>query len=376
MPKFPIENAVYLANTDFCPLISQDFAGIQGTVYQTPEHFYVHETPLYLPTGEGQHYMALMYKRDYSTYEALWKVAKASGVDIDDIGYAGRKDRYAVTTQWITLTKPPVQPNIEEIKILGWGKHRNKLKLGHLVGNRFEIKISHPHLNREAPDQIERFEAHLQCLQKGIPNYFGGQRFGREVENIKNAFQLIENPRKRVRDPQMLISALQSAMFNDWLGRRIKDGLWDRVILGDICKKVASGGPFYVTDVEAENERLARGEIEILGPMIGPKMFQARDEALLREQALMADWGIFEGEMKVIAKFWEGDRRPAKILIKDLGYEWEGEDLWLKFALPKGSFATVVLTELMKSEGGFFRKRENLEVTVDKRGDEVESDFV
>jgi tRNA pseudouridine13 synthase len=331
---------------------------------------------LYLPTGEGQHYMALMYKRDYSTYEALWKVAKASGVDIDDIGYAGRKDRYAVTTQWITLPKVPVQPPIEEIKILGWGKHRNKLKLGHLVGNRFEIKISHPNLNPNDPAQIKSFEDHLALLQKGIPNYFGGQRFGKEVENIKNAFQLIETPKKRVRDPQMLISALQSAMFNDWLGRRMKDGLWDQVILGDVCRKVYGGGPFYVTDPVTDNERLKRGEIEILGPMIGPKIFQAKDDALAREQALMADWGIFDAEMKVIAKFWEGDRRPAKILVKDLGYEWANEDLWIKFALPKGSFATVVLTELMKCEGGFFRKRESLESGMDKRGDEVESDFV
>ncbi len=377
MAKFPIEDEVYLANSKACPLICQDLPGIGGVVYNRPEDFYVHEIPSYLPTGEGQHYMALMLKRDYSTYEALWKVAKATSVNIDEIGYAGRKDRYGITTQWITLPKMPVQPDIEDIKLLGWGKHRNKLKLGHLIGNRFEIRISKPNLSASNEEEMNRFHAHIKHLLLGFPNYFGGQRFGKERDNIDQAFALLSNPKKRVRDPQILISALQSAMFNDWLGRRIKDGLWDQVILGDICRKTSGGGPFYVTDVALENERFKNGEIEILGPMIGPKIFEAKDDALARERIVIEDWGISEKEMGIIGKFWEGDRRPARIQAKDFSYSWDQDDLWVKFTLPKGSFATVFLTELIKPENAFYRPRiVDVDLNQDKKGDEVESDFV
>ena len=345
----PLPNAAlagYLPGTQPCPWRSDGTLSIGGMIGPAPEDFVVEERPLYLPSGEGQHWMSLVLKRDQSSERLIVRAAEAARCRPEDVGYAGRKDRRAVTLQWLT-TPAPIDAalfNGEGFQLLGAGRHRNKLKLGHLGGNQFTIRLE----GLSAPAQLPRI---LEILAGYTLNYFGPQRFGRSGENLRWARRLLERPprRKLKRRERFALSALQSAIFNQWLGARVRDGLLDQLLPGDVCKPI-HGGSFVVEAVEQENARLARGEIELLGPLPGPKLFSTQGPALERERALFETWGLDERAQRALSRAWRGGRRAALVPIKGLQIQGEGRERLLTFRLPPGTFATTFIGELIKGE--------------------------
>lgn len=365
--------------------------GVGGYVSRDAADFHVHELPKHAPTGEGEHTLALILKEERTTQEAIRALADASGISERDIGYAGQKDKHALTTQWISAHLAPHQLRSEDsqVVVLAAHQHGQKLKLGQNLGNLFTIRIS----DMGAPEALE---AGLTRVARGVPNYFERQRFGwvryetrpeddyepprdergmplqdpnnLAEDNVDRALDLLSRASrsgravgrgKRKREEKLLLSSLQSALFNLWVGERIRDGLMSRVLLGDVCRK-RSGGTFYSTEPETDTARLLSGEIEVLGPMIGPRLFAARDEALAREEELFNRWGLSEELRAQLGRAWRGDRRPALLrpwgLSAHLERTADATHARLSFCLPSGSFATALLGDLINPERGTFER--------------------
>lgn len=384
----------YLPGSQECPRLlagGQENMGIGGVVSWAAQDFMVHELPKYWPSGEGEHCMALILKVGKTTEEAIRTIAESSGISSQDMGYAGRKDKQALTTQWVTAPCRPEQliSTDENIHIIKAVSHRQKMKLGHNYGNLFSICIS------DLADNVD-IDLEINRLCRGIPNYFGTQRFGKAWyakrppvdyqpplsahgkvlqdpdnparDNVDRALHFldrsIQSPKRRPagkqkRDFKLALSALQSALFNLWVGERIHDGLVDCVIEGDVCRK-REGGTFYSTDPTLDTLRLQNGEIDVLGPMFGPKLFPAQGIALEREQSLYKRWGLNEEQRTALGKFWRGDRRPALLIPQNVSFRKSGEgkqtNLSLQFILPAGSFATTLLGSLIDPSRESFQR--------------------
>ena len=335
------------------PYISAHLPGIGGRLRERPEHFVVEEVPLYAPTDEGEHTIVWITKREMTSKFVRERLAALFGVRLDDIGMAGMKDRHAVTTQAFSIPRVPPEEALARIRTefpevhVHWARrHRNKIKPGHLLGNRFRITVVDT-----VPDAWERAQAIAEYLRRtGVPNYYGEQRFGREGDNAVRgkAALLGKGPRDRWLR-RFLISAYQSHLFNRYLARRITEGLFTHLLLGDIAKKADTGGLFVVQDVEAEQPRYERGEIHFTGPMYGYKMWMAEQEAGALERAILEEEGVtLEDFRKGRVK---GTRRVGRLWLSDLDIRRDEEGhLVFTFFLPKGAFATVVMREFMKEE--------------------------
>lgn len=378
----------YLPGSSLCPrLMSADAPprGVGGWVSEDADDFHVHELPKYRPEGAGEHAMALILKVGCTTDEAISALAEGSGLALRDLSFAGRKDKHAVTTQWISALSDPERLASADprVTVLWSAAHRHKVKLGHLNGNLFSVRVS-------GMTEPEALAEGLERLKRGIPNYFERQRFGRAryvrrpepgyepqldalglpiqdpdnlaTDNIDTALRILANPRRRKLKgyEKLALSALQSALFNLWLGERSRDGLMGQVVHGDVCRKV-EGGTFYSTEPSVDTARLNRGEIEVMGPMIGPKLFPARDAALAREEALYARWGVTREVREGLAKAWRGDRRAALLRPRSLSSQVERSETHgvcarLSFILPSGSFATALLGDLIEPAGPPFQR--------------------
>src|SRR4051794_27058714 len=173
------------------PYLTKDFPGIGGAIKQRPEDFFVQELPLYEPSGEGEHVYCEIQKIGLTTFDAIYRIADALHVSSRDIGYGGLKDARAITRQIFSIhgTTPEavMQLRLPNITVQWAARHGNKLRLGHLEGNRFAIKI------REVdPMQVVKLRPVLDVLEhRGVPNYFGEQRFGRRGDNDKLGATLI-----------------------------------------------------------------------------------------------------------------------------------------------------------------------------------------
>ncbi len=320
--------------------------GIGGHLDDVPEHFQVDEIPLYPPSGEGTHWFVRVRKRRLGTPQAKKLLAEAAGIHPRDIGVAGRKDFQAVTTQTFSLPTEPVDPEDERLELLECVRHQHKLKLGHHGGNRFTIRLRDTH-----PDTADRLPALEEVIRRGIPNYFGEQRFGRDDRNLDQARALLANPRRRVRDPRFLIGALQSHVFNVWLAARLTDGLLHTPLLGDVLKKRETGGLFDCTEPETDQPRFDAGEIDPTGPMPGPKMRPTAHDAAVRESAALSACGLDDQTLATLRRFASGTRRVARMVPEDLELTPDGTDLVVRFTLRKGAFATTVLAELAQPIG-------------------------
>lgn len=288
-------------------------------------------------------------KTGLSTPAVRQALSRAAGVDPRDVGFAGRKDTHAVTTQWFSLpakpgaAAPEIAP-IEGVEILESARHGRKLRLGHLAGNRFTIRLV-----GVDPAAGERLPALVAALAGGLPNYYGAQRFGAEGRSLRQALAFADRPRRRVRDPKFLASVLQSAVFNAWLGDRVVDGLLDDAIGGDVLRKRETGGVFVCIDPTADGPRVAAGEVDPTGPMPGPKLMAAEGPAAEREAEAAARFGT-DLELGALRRFAPGTRRVARVVPEDLEWAADGADLTVRFTLPAGAFATVVLAELTHAD--------------------------
>lgn len=347
---------------DTPPLLTRDLPGIGGRIKELPEDFEVEEIPAYEPCGNGDFLYLWLEKRGMGAEYFARQVAHRLGIAPGEVGTAGLKDRHAVTRQMVSV---PAQ--VEErlpllvgdgLRLLRVGRHTNKLKPGHLRGNRFRILVRNP----EA-EAMERITPILECLRKeGMPNFYGPQRFGREGETLRLGLCLLrgESPppgpdgrRPNLRSSflrKLALSAAQSALFNDCLGRRLTDGLLRRVLPGDVMAKWPFGGMFVVTDLPVEQARFEARETVHAGPIFGRKTFAAAALAAEREACVLREAGLSPTAFAGFGKLVQGTRRHNLVYIDDLAVQAEPEGLRLTFTLPAGSYATVLLREVMKAD--------------------------
>ena len=284
--------------------LTADLPGIGGRIKHVPEDFEVEEIPAYQPCGSGGFLYLWVEKRDMGAEYFLREVAHRLSLAVGEVGTAGLKDRQAVTRQMVSVPEEAADrlPQLEGagIRVLGVNRHGNKLRPGHLHGNRFRVLI-----REVVPEAGERLPALLNQLQReGLPNFYGLQRFGRDGETLKLGLALLRGEplpdsgggrKTRSLSPflrKLALSAAQSALFNDYLGRRLQDGLLRRVLAGDVMAKWPFGGMFVAADLAQEQARFDARETVHTGPIFGRKTFAAAEEAAARETAVLAESGL------------------------------------------------------------------------------------
>ncbi len=335
------------------PFLPRDLPGIGGQLRATDDDFLVDEEPAYPASGAGDHVFVRIEKRGLNTAQAVQAIARALGVRDRDIGVAGMKDRHAVTRQWISLP-PPTTPEavralaLPDITILEATRHGHKLRTGHVRANRFTLRV-----RGCVPDAAPRARAILERLAQppGAPNWYGEQRFGKYGDNAERGRALLRGEsRSDRRMDRFFISALQSELFNAWLAARMTDGLYARVLAGDVLHKLG-GGMFTCEDAGVDEPRLVAGELVVTGPMFGTKMRAPLGSAAEREQAILDGAGLAIADFAKVALIAEGTRRDASIAVREAAVRSADDgSLELEFALPAGAYATAVMRELMKSE--------------------------
>ena len=345
------------------PYITEGVEGIGGKIKENTESFVVEEVPVYECSGEGEHLFINITKENLTTKEVCDKLKEIFNLKWEDIGTAGLKDKNAKTTQTISLRFGNFNGiNIDEIKEkienefsgklkVNWmKKHSNKLKSGHLLGNNFKIKVLE--LDCDIEEAEKRAEKIIEKIkERGLPNYYGEQRFGKNQDNWSEGLAVLRGE-KKIYDKWMrkfLLSSVQSYLFNIYLSERIKRGWFDKLLAGDIAKKTDTGGLFYVEaeTLEKEQERFDKKEIVFTGPMYGEKLMEAREKSGEFEKEILNKFNLSEKELKWLG----GTRRQGKLIVNEISFEIDESKtaIWFSFFLPKGSFATVLLRELMKN---------------------------
>lgn len=305
-------------------------SGASATLKRFNEDFSVTELPLQLPSGTGEHLWLDIEKNGANTAFVAQQLAEAAGVQEKDVGYAGLKDRHAITRQWFSIYLPkgetPDLTRLEhpEFKVLSQSRHVKKLRPGDLLGNRFRIVL------REVsggPGATAAIEANLQAIAaQGVPNYFGAQRFGHDGGNVEQGRAMLARE-IRVRNPKkkgIYLSAVRSLVFNEVLAQRIRLGLWGQVLPGDVMDE--AGRP--------------------TGPMWGRGRVASTDQAQALELGVAQAHAALCDGMEHAGL--EQERRALVASPAELTWEWPQPDqLVLSFTLPAGNYATSVLDEIL-----------------------------
>jgi len=324
--------------------------GTGGRVGTEPEDFRVDEVPLYDFSGEGPHTYVHVRKRDWTTRNMVRSLARAAGVSDRDVGSAGMKDRWAVTSQWLSFPEGCADPttwDLEDgLELLEVTRHGNKLRTGHLRANRFSIR-----LHDCGEHALERAKAIVDAINtRGLPNYFGPQRFGNAGMNLERSLHWlsgkIKGPRK-AHVAKFNASVLQSEVFNRYVTARRELGL-DKLFRGETVRLNGSGSIFTVEDVEAEAPRLAAGYIVLTAPMVGPKARVSEGPLVELERDAIAGAGLDETSLERLGKFGKGTRRDIVIFPEGLSVEGDGDQLTLSFILPSGCYATQLAREFTR----------------------------
>mgnify|MGYP005991966785 CR=1 FL=1 len=335
---------------------------------QNKDDFVVTEIPLYEFSGEGEHLILKIRKKDLATWDAIEIIAKFVGCKSREIGYAGLKDKNAMTVQTISIHKQYEEKlktfNHPNIKILETTYHNNKIKVGHLKGNKFFIR-----LKRVNVLDSRKIEAALgSIVSLGMPNYFGFQRFGIEGDNYKKGKAIIEGTLKEKRRnlKQMYINAYQSYLFNSWLSKRIEiSKLVDafepkeiceklnlpldvvkrmkkqkhplKLITGDLLSHYPFGKIFTIEDLETESDKFYDRDRVPTGLLSGKRVKTSVDLAYEIEKEYEAPTGE------------DGARRFAWIFPDEVESNYKEDKNWmeLKFTLPKGCYATELIAEII-----------------------------
>jgi tRNA pseudouridine13 synthase len=336
------------------PFDHADLDRIGGHIGPEPEDFVVDEVPLYAASGQGDHWYVRLRKREATTMDLRDSVAEAAGVAPGDVGYAGMKDKHAVTTQWLSVpvvrARPPEAWQLPEaFQLLEVSRHNNKLRVGHLEGNRFAIRLVE--LEPLAPARVATFFERLAA--QGITNYFGAQRFGSGQQNLGSALFALRRgrlgPRAGTRG-KFMASVIQSEVFNRYAMARVALGR-SRVLVGDVLRFRDGRAMFTAEDAEREQARLDRGELRLTGPMVGPKMKESAGEPRALELDALGSLGLDEAALGALGRWAPGTRRDLLLWPTELAHE-SGDDgtLTVRFSLPAGAYASLVIQTLTRQD--------------------------
>jgi tRNA pseudouridine13 synthase len=313
------------------------------------DDFLVDEVPSYLPSGEGEHLYLQIEKRGLSTPALLRRLRDLCRLDERDIGIAGHKDARGVTRQWVSVPARVVEPRLAELPealgatIVQSGRHGNKLRMGHNRGNRFTCRLH----GTSAADAVVIAARAAELAARGLPNFFGQQRFGHGDRTLREAERFLVRPRKAVsRREKMWASAVQSAIFNTWLALRVSEGTWNQALDGDMLEKI-TGASFVSDDPATDGPRVAAGEVSPSGPMYGRAMRCAERDALTRESRSLAEMGVNVEMMIAHPAFNTGTRRCGRVWPTEVEVRPEPTSTVVSFALGSGSYASVFLHELI-----------------------------
>ena len=299
--------------------------------------------------GEGPHVLLTVEKRGANTRWVAEQLARLAGIPTREVGYAGLKDRHAVTVQHFTLNldrrpEPDWQALlVAEFRVLKSARHRRKLKIGALAGNYFRLVL------RELSAPVESLLSKLEAIRKhGVPNYFGPQRFGRGASNLSKAEAALSG-KLRIHDRRLfslLLSAARSLIFNDLLSARVATETWDRLIPGDVLMLDGSRSVFRADPADAElSARISRGDLHPTGPLWG------RGETMTTSEAQMLEAGVAARHQALAAGLerlgMEPARRSLRLPVRDFAWGIEVDSLVLEFFLPAGAYATTLLRELI-----------------------------
>jgi len=319
---------------------------------ECPEDFLVEEVPAYPPCGHGTHLFVQFEKSGLTTPAAVSALATSLGVPAQRASYAGLKDRHAITRQWASFeggdpSRLP-QAAIPGIQVLAHAYHTNKLKTGHLKGNRFTIRVRNPQAGAEVAKAI-----FAKLDAEGCPNYYGEQRFGQHGDNAQVAIAFLTGQSRAPRDRfkrRLLFSAFQAELFNRWLADRVERGELATAIAGDLMRREDSGGLFTSDDLDDLKSRSAEFAISATGPMFGADMRRPLEEAWAREERLLAESGVDEDMLSRWQRLGAGTRRACRVRPMDVRVESEPDAIVVHFELPKGAYATTIMREVMKTE--------------------------
>ena len=317
----------------------------RGRLRTEPEDFLVEEQLGFEAAGAGQHVLLKVRKRDANTQWIARELARACGCRPGDVGYAGLKDRRAVATQWFTVPQSRLSPQDwvsvrgGEYEVLEAHRHSRKLPRGALAGNGFLIRI------RGAAVADAALASRLAAIEtRGVPNYFGPQRFGRNGANLARMGEDLRALGSAERG--FILSAARSLVFNAVLAERVAAGSWERLEAGDLANLDGRGSHFRVETVDEElAARGARLDIHPTGPMWGRGAPPGGGRVLELEQRVAA--GLTAACELVVRAGMEQERRSLRLAVRDLRWRREAQDsIVIEFRLTRGAYATVVLREV------------------------------
>jgi tRNA pseudouridine13 synthase len=388
----------------------------QATHKICPEHFVVNEQLDIEFSGEGEHLWVFIQKTGMNTVHAAKLLAEWAGIPERDVGYSGLKDRQAVTTQWFSLRIPnrtlpesPFNPSLaedtpanepstaaidakiadataipqEQIAVLEQHWHNKKLSRGAHKANQFIITLT-----EVQADDLAAVEARLQQIaQDGVPNYFGGQRFGHGGNNISEALKWFHDEAlkaasstdkvaassanhnedksgkrgnrkkerkisKRLREQHsMRLSAARSLIFNRILASRVADNTWNSGLIGEVFNLAGTGSIFASDTLDATLlERLQAQDIHPTAPLWGLENDKVSGDAReLEEQIIASEPVLTRLAQGLEAHQIKAQRRALRLVPQELAWQWlTPASLQLEFALPTGSYATSVLYSVVQ----------------------------
>lgn len=325
-------------------------AVLSAVIRTTPEDFIVEEIDGFEASGSGEHLLLTIEKRGMNTAFAAKQIAAWAGVPEMGVSYAGLKDRHAVTRQRFSVHLPKrVAPDIaslqaDDLRVLSSDWHAKKLPRGALAGNRFVLTL------REVQGERADIEGRLLAIAtRGVPNYFGEQRFGRDGDNLGNALAMFGGRRVGREQRGYLLSAARSALFNRVLAVRVGDGSWERGRDGEVWMLDGSRsvfGPEPWNDALAA--RLAEFDIHPTAPLWGRGELRTTGVARQLEQAALVDDESLALRAGLEAAGLKQERRATRLRPQEMVWELVGDSrtLRLQFALPPGAYATTILAEL------------------------------
>ncbi|MGI9245556.1 MAG: tRNA pseudouridine(13) synthase TruD [Steroidobacteraceae bacterium] len=322
-----------------------------GRIRTEPEDFRVEEVLGFAADGAGAHVLVLVEKRGANTGWVATQLARQAGVAVREVGFSGHKDRHAVTTQAYTL---PLRPDAAVEQCLEWAgegyaviaaaRHGRKLRPGSHRGNRFSLRV------RDLRGARGALEARLLRVQAaGVPNYFGPQRFGRDGANLERALHWAAGgsaPRDRAQRG-FLLSAARSFLFNAVLAERVRRGDWNRILPGEAVMLDGRRSYFLATEPDATlDARLEAMDVHPSGPLSG------RGDAPVATDAAAVEHAVLSPHVAVLELLREEgldqERRSLRLPVREFDWSFESDEtLALRFVLPRGTFATAVLHELL-----------------------------